>query len=68
MRGTQTVMVLGEDVEYTFTNCTPYEALEHMIYFINCSRKCNPVIQESETGRTLWFEDDGKTYAVTNSK
>lgn len=64
MRKTRKVINLDNGAEYIFTNVTPIEALQSMIYAINITEKCNSIINKTETNKHLYFEHNGETYAT----
>ena len=65
-RKTRTVTNMNTGTENIFTNKTPYEAMQAMIYFLNLSSKCEAIINKTESGKHLYFDFKGETYAVRN--
>ena len=47
-----------------FTNVTPIEALQSMIYTINTKEKCNSIIHKTKTNKHLYFDHNGETYTT----
>lgn len=60
------VKCMEDNKEYGFLAITAYEAMKKMIYTLNISGKCEVKINKTESGKHLWFEYNGKTYAVRN--
>ena len=61
------IMDLNTSKKYYFVARTPYEAMQKMIYTLSLACKCNATISKSKTGKTLYFEHYGHTYAVHNN-
>ena len=63
---TRIVTNLDTGDKYIFTAKTAIEALQKMIYTLNISGKCDAIINKTESGKTLYFEHKGNTYAAVN--
>lgn len=63
---TYIVMNLDTGEDYYFVAETPYEAMRKMIYTLNLKSKCDATINKSRTGKHLYIEHNGHTYAVSN--
>lgn len=51
-----------------FLASTPYEAMRMALYYLNITNKDkSAVINQTESGKTLWFEYKGKTYSILNN-
>lgn len=61
------VLCLDDGCEYYFSARTPYEAMQKMIYTLELKHH-DPLamINKTESGRCLYIEHDGKTYATVN--
>lgn len=66
MRKTRTVHNLDTGEKYVFTNKTPIEAMNAMIYTLNVKRKCDAVVNKTESGKVLYFVHNGETYSTVN--
>lgn len=62
------VICMEDRKEYGFIAATPFEAMRKMIYTLNLANKCEPKIHKTESGLHLWFEHNGKTYAIRNER
>lgn len=61
------VTCLEDGKRYLYVNCTPYEAMQRMLYTLNLSREDpNARINKTVSGMHLYIEHNGKTYAVRN--
>ena len=67
IRKTRTVLNLDTGSKYVFTNKTPIEALQSMIYTLNLKSKCDSVINKTESGKCLYFDYKGETYSTINA-
>lgn len=67
MRKTRTVKNLDSGAGYIFTNKTPLEALQAMIYTLNLKSKCNSIINKTKSGNCLYFEYKGETFSTVNN-
>ena len=64
MKKTIKVINLDNGMEYIFTNVTPIEALQSMIYTINIKEECNSIIHKTKTNKHLYFDHNGETYTT----
>lgn len=66
-RTNRVVKCLETGAEYTFTDKTPYEAMEAMRYTLNLKRKDETAtINKTCSGMHLWMDHGGFTYSVRN--
>lgn len=61
-----TVTCLDDGTKYQFVAMSPYDALTKMVYYLNLSHYQNVIINKTESGKHLYFEHCGKTYAIKN--
>lgn len=62
----RTVYNLDTFRRYIFGDCTSYQAMEKMRYYLNVKEKCDAPIQKTTSGCHLYMEHNGMTYAVRN--
>ena len=58
---------LGTNISYVYGECTPYESLQRLLYYLNLRfNDTDAVINKTESGMFLYLEYHGETYAVRN--
>ncbi len=57
---------LDTDQKYGFQAQTSYVAMRKMIDYLNIGGKCDATIHKTESGKTLYFDHHGETYAILN--
>ena len=65
--GMRVIKKLGTNTSYVYGECTPYESLQRLLYYLNLRfNDTDAVINKTESGMHLYLQHNGEIYAVRN--